>query len=184
MSYRIRFSHVATASFMALVLAALFTTQAAPAVLPDATVKIGLIDTEKVMGSSIVGKTALAGLKQQQAKAESQIQSQQQEIKDLQDKINTGRLSLAQDQLAQLSKQLDSKMMALRRSQDDATRDLNKKRDDILADIDQKIMPVINQIGKEKGYTVIFRKFESGLIYADDSADITALVIQRLDAGK
>ncbi len=43
-------------------------------------------------------------------------------------------------------------------------------------------MPVINQVGKELGYNMIFRKFESGLIYADDALDITTQVIQRLDA--
>lgn len=53
-----------------------------------------------------------------------------------------------------------------------------------LAIIDEKVMPVVNQVGKEKGYTTIFRKFESGLIYADESADITALVVQRLGAVK
>jgi len=29
---------------------------------------------------------------------------------------------------------------------------------------------------------MIFRKFESGLIYADDAIDITSAVVQRLDA--
>jgi hypothetical protein len=28
---------------------------------------------------------------------------------------------------------------------------------------------------------MIFRKFESGLIYADDTVDITSTVIQRMD---
>jgi Skp family chaperone for outer membrane proteins len=40
---------------------------------------------------------------------------------------------------------------------------------------------VINQVGKDLGYTLIFRKFESGLIYADEAIDITSVVIQRLD---
>ncbi len=43
-------------------------------------------------------------------------------------------------------------------------------------------MPVINQAGKDLGYTLIFRKFESGLIYADEAIDITTIIIQRLDA--
>jgi Skp family chaperone for outer membrane proteins len=54
----------------------------------------------------------------------------------------------------------------------------------MLGQIDVKVMPVINQFGKEMGYTAVFRKFESGLIYADDSIDVTALIIQRLDAGQ
>ncbi|HXO20202.1 MAG TPA: OmpH family outer membrane protein, partial [Thermoanaerobaculia bacterium] len=55
-------------------------------------------------------------------------------------------------------------------------------KDDVLGAIDQRVMPVINQVGKEQGYTLIFRKFESGLIYADEAIDITDLVIKRLDA--
>ena len=70
----------------------------------------------------------------------------------------------------------------MRRQQDDATRELNKKRDEMLAQIDDRVMPVINQAGKDLGYTLIFRKFESGLIYADEAIDITGVIIQRLDA--
>lgn len=178
MSYPIRFSHVAAAILLALALIALLATPAAPAAASDTTVKIGVVDTERILLSSATGKNALAGLKQEQEKAETQLRSQQQEIKDLQERINNGRSSLPQDQIAQLTKQLDDKVIALRRRQDEATRDLNKKRDAILSDIDQKVMPVINQIGKERGYTAIFRKFESGLIYVDDAVDVTSLVIR------
>ena len=52
----------------------------------------------------------------------------------------------------------------------------------MLGQIDQRVMPVINQAGKDLGYTLIFRKFESGLIYADEAIDITSVIIQRLDA--
>ena len=184
MSNWIRFSYVATGSLMALALVALFATQVSPAAAPpDGAVKIGVIDTEKILLSSATGKAALASLKKAQETAEDEVRMMQNEIKDLQNKIQNGRQSLSQDQLAQLQKQLDDKIIALRRKQDDATRDLNKKRDEVLGEIDVRVMPVINQIGKDLGYTLVFRKFESGLIYADEATDITALVIQRLDTG-
>jgi outer membrane protein len=81
-----------------------------------------------------------------------------------------------------MQKQYEDKEIYLRRFQDDATRELNKKRDEILAQIDKQVMPVINQVGKEMGFTLIFRKFESGLIYADETVDITNTIIERLDA--
>jgi Skp family chaperone for outer membrane proteins len=184
MSTRIRLSLVAAASLMAVVLIALFVTQASPtAASADATVKIAVIDTEKILLSSVTGKGALASMKKLQETLENELKMMQQEIKDLQTKIQDGRQSLSQDQLAQLQKQLDDKLTALRRKQDDSTRDLNKKKDEVLGEIDKKVMPVLNQIGKEMGYTAIFRKFESGLIYADEAIDITAMVIQRLDTG-
>lgn len=143
--------------------------------------KIAVIDTERILLTSATGKKALADLKKLQETKEGEARTKQQEIKDLQAKLTDGRLSLAQDKLADMEKQLEEKVVALRRFQEDANSELGKKRDQVLASIDQKVMPVINQVGKEMGYTLIFRKFESGLIYADEAVDITAAIIQRLD---
>lgn len=144
-------------------------------------IKIAVIDTERVLLASETGKKALTDLKKLQETKENEVKARQQEIKDLQTKVQEGQLSLAKEKLSEMEKQLEDKVIALRRLQDDATRELNKKRDEVLAQIDQKVMPVINQAGKELGYTMIFRKFESGLIYADDAIDITNQIIQRLD---
>ncbi len=163
---------------VALAVAAPF---AATAQAPASGLKIAVIDTEKILTTSQMGKKVLADLKKLQEQKEGEVRAKQQEIKDMQAKLNDGRLSLAQDKLTDMEKQLEDKVIALRRLQDDAARDLNKKRDEVLAQVDQKVMPVINQAGKELGYTLIFRKFESGLIYADEAIDITTSIIQRLD---
>jgi len=182
-------SRTALAGVVGLALAAVpaAAQQAAPAAAPAAAapagpLKIAVIDTEKILMSSVAGKKAVADLKKLQDQRENELRAKAQELKDLQAKINDGRLSLAQDKLADLSKQYEEKEISLRRQQDDATRELNKKRDEMLAQIDDRVMPVINQVGKDLGYTLIFRKFESGLIYADDAVDITGVIIQRLDA--
>ncbi|MGH9362653.1 MAG: OmpH family outer membrane protein [Thermoanaerobaculia bacterium] len=165
-------------AFLALTLAAL----AAPAAA-QGQLKIAVIDTEQILLNSATGKKALAELKKVQEQKEGELRARQQEIKDLQTKAQEGRLSLSQDKLSELEKQLEDKLISARRLQDDATRDLNKRRDEVLAQIDQKVMPIINQLGKEGGYTMIFRKFESGLIFVDEAVDITQQVIQRLDGG-
>jgi outer membrane protein len=149
---------------------------------PGGPIKIAVIDTEKILLGSATGKKALADLKKLQEAKETEGRTKQQEIKDLQAKLSDGRLSLSQDKLSEMEKQLEDRVVTLRRFQEDANAELGKKRDQVLAQIDQRVMPVINQLGKEMGYTLIFRKFESGLIYADEAVDITGAVIQRIDA--
>jgi outer membrane protein len=168
---------------LGLALAVPYAASAQPAAASSSggAIKIAVIDTEKILINSASGKKALAELKKLQEAKEKELGAKQQEIKDLQAKISDGRLSLAQDKLDDMQKQLEDRVIAVRRLQDDATRDLTKKRDDVLGQIDQQVMPVINQVGKELGYTLIFRKFESGLIYADEAIDITDSVIKRLD---
>ena len=167
------------AALLALALAVPAAAQQAAA--PAGPPKIAVIDTEKILLSSQAGKKALADLKKLQEAKETELRAKAQELKDLQTKITEGRLSLAQDKLAEMTKQYEEKEIALRRAQDDAGRELGKKRDEMLGEIDKRVMPVINQAGKDLGYTLIFRKFESGLIYADEAVDITSVIIQRLD---
>ena len=60
-----------------------------------------------------------------------------------------------------------------------------------LAEINQDIEPLggdnprhqrINAVGREFGYAMIFNKYQSGLVYADDAIDVTNLVIERFNA--
>ena len=181
MSFHNALSRAAVAGVLALALVApAVAQQAAPAAA--GAIKIAVIDTEKILLSSQAGKKALADLKKLQEAKETELRAKAQELKDLQTKISEGRLSLAQDKLADLTKQYEEKEISIRRDQDDAQRELGKKRNEMLAGIDSRVMPVINQAGKDLGYTLIFRKFESGLIYADEAIDITNVIIQRLDA--
>jgi outer membrane protein len=167
---------------LALAIAPFLAVAPAPAQTAAASgMKVAVIDTERILLTSNTGKKALADLKKLQEAKEGEARTKQQEIKDLQAKLTDGRLSLAQDKLGEMEKQLEAKLVALRRFQEDANAELGKMRDQVLAGIDQKVMPVINQVGKELGYTLIFRKFESGLIYADEAVDITSAIIQRLD---
>lgn len=168
---------------LALTVSTASIAAAQPAAAPaQGQLRIAVIDTEKILLSSTAGKKAMADLKKLQETKENDLRARAQELKDLQAKINDGRLSLAQDKLADMAKQAEEKDIQLRRAQDDANRELTKKRDDMLAQIDERVMPVINKVGKELGYTLIFRKFESGLIYADEAVDITGVVVQRLDS--
>jgi outer membrane protein len=166
---------------LVLLAAALAGTVAAPA-LAQQPPKIAVIDTEQILLNSETGKKALEELQTLKEQKEKEGKSLQDEVTSLQNRLAEGRLSLADDKLSELQQQLEEKSIALKRFGDDATRVLNKKRDDVLAAIDKKVMPVIAQVGKDEGYTVIFRKFESGLIYADEGVDITAEVIKRIDA--
>jgi len=146
------------------------------------TVKVAVIDVERILLESNRGKTALQEIDDLRKQKQQQGQAMQKELTDLQTRFTEGRLSLAEDKLAELRKEIEDKTIALKRFQDDATRELTKKRDEVLDQIEQSVFPVINQIGKEGGYTLIFNKYNSGLVYANDAVDITAEVIERYNA--
>ena len=162
-------------------LVVLRTSAQQPAAPPQ---KLAVVDTERILLTSQLGKKALEDLKKLQSQKENELKVKGEGLLALQKQFSDGQATLGADQRASLQRQLQEGKTELDRMREDATRELNKKRDDVLAGIDQKVMPVINQVGKELGYGMIFRKFESGLIYADDGLDITNAVIQRLDKTK
>lgn len=181
MMSRISIRGLALASALALVAAAAPLVAQATA---DKPLKIALIDVERLVKESASGKEALAKLRALQEQKIGEAKAKQEEIEGLRKRLSEGRLSLADDKIAALEKELEDRAIAFRRFQDDADRELQKKRDESFADIERRVMPIIQQLGKEFGYTLVFNKFQAGLVYADEGSDITPLVIQRFDAAK
>jgi outer membrane protein len=147
-----------------------------------ASLKVAIIDSDRIVAESTRGKAALERLRGLQEQKIAEAQRLQQEMSDLRKRMEDGRLSLAPDKLDELRKQLQDKGIALERFQADAQRELEEEREKALAAIERDVLTVINQVGQEQGYTLIFNKFRSGLVFASDAVDITPLIIQRFDA--
>ena len=147
----------------------------------SAPMRVAVIDVNKVLTTSTAGKVAYARLKQVQDEKMGRAQKMDEEIRSLDNEINTKKISLSEEKLADLAKQLSDKKIAMQRYAQDADREIGEARDRALAELNGKIMPVVDQIGKEMGLAAIFNKFESGLVYASEAIDITEVVIKRFN---
>lgn len=143
--------------------------------------RLAVIDVQRVLNTSVAGKAAQDRLKKLQDDKLAQAQKLQEDVKAIDTEINTKKLSLSEDKLTDLQKQLADKQVALQRFGQDADRDMGEARDKALLELENQIKPVIDQIGKEMGLAAIFNKFESGLVYASDAIDITDVVIKRFN---
>lgn len=146
-----------------------------------AQVSIAVIDVQRVVTESDPGKQALQKLKELQDAKIDEGRALQQTLAGLQEQMSKQRFTLSEERLAEMNKQLEDGQIALQRFQDDAERELDEARRRELGGLEGRIIPVINQVGAERGYTLIFNKFQSGLVYADDTVDITDEVIRRFN---
>ena len=147
----------------------------------SAPARVAVIDVNKVLSSSTAGKVAAAKLKQLQEDKMARAQKLDEEIKTLDNDINTKKISLSEEKLTDMAKQLSDKKIAMQRFAQDADRELGEAQNKLMLDINNKIMPLVDQVGKEMGLAAIFNKFESGLIYASEAIDITDVVIKRFN---
>ena len=155
---------------------------ATPMFAQGAPSRIAVIDVQKVLQQSTAGKQAYEKLKKMQDDRIAKAKKMDEEIAGLDNDINSKKLSLSDDKLADLQKQLSDKKIAMQRYAQDADREVGEARDRELMALEAKIKPVIDQMGKEMGLAMIFNKFESGLVYASEAIDITDSVITKFNA--
>jgi outer membrane protein len=169
-------------ALQACLLAAVLGIAAAAPAAAQSAIKVAVIDVNRIMTDSQRGKAVLETIDKLQAERSTQLKTLNEELVEMQKRFQEGRLSLAEDKLAQLQAQIEDRTRNFQRAREDAERDVQKRRADEIERVEAAVFPIINTLGKEGGYTLIFNKFQSGLVYADEGIDITDLVIQRLDA--
>ena len=146
-----------------------------------AETQVAVIDVQRVVTESDPGKEALQELRTLQDEKINEGRNLQQELEALREQFNKQRFTLSDDTLEEMSGEIEDKTIALQRFEDDAKRNLDEARRQALGKLEQQIIPIINEVGEERGLTLIFNKFQSGLVYADPAVDITDDVILRFN---
>lgn len=155
---------------------------ATPMFAQNTPARVAVIDVQKVLTQSTTGKAAYEKLKAMQEERVAKAKQLDEDARKLDAEITTKRISLSEDKLTEMAKQLADKKIAIQRFAQDADREIGEARDRELQALEARIKPVIDNLGKEMGLAAIFNKFESGLVYASDAIDITETVIQRFNA--
>lgn len=178
-SWRARLSLVAALSLVLMSQAGAALAQSGESSV--AATRMAVIDVQRLLFDSKVGQQAVETLRNLREQKQAEAQTHESEISALQDRVAEGRLSLSQDRLAELEKQVEEKLIDYQRFQDDAKRELQEGQEETFGAIEHDVMPIINQAAVELGYSVILNKFQSGLLFASETIDITDTILERFD---
>lgn len=149
-----------------------------------AQINVAVIDIQRVVTDSDAGKESLARLQQLQDAKIAEGRAIQEQGDALREQLSKQRFTLTEAKVAELTKQIEDTGIAMQRFQDDAQRELDEARRSALGGLEERILPVIDEVGKERGMTLIFNKFQAGLVYADEAVDITDEVIRRFNTAQ
>ncbi len=147
-------------------------------------VKIGVINSQDVLEKSVEGKKVIARLQETDKKNQTLMAKTDDEIRALETKLSTQRLTLSEEALVQLSSDLDKKKKDRTRFAEDATRDIQELQQRLYLKLQSELLVIIEGIGKEKGYDLILDLGKSGAVFFNPAIDITTEVIKRYDASK
>ncbi len=142
--------------------------------------KVGVFNADRIMAESQPGQQALALFNQLQEQRVGELQVQQDQINILQQQQISVPPGSAD--AVRLGREVENSMLRLERLQQDVQQELGLRQNELVSGITEMISQVIDVMGQEDGYTLIFNAVQSGLVYLDPTLDITDEIIQRVNA--
>jgi outer membrane protein len=150
------------------------------AVAADTSVKIGIIDVQKILRESKAAKKAKSVFMKEVEQRRAQLISKDKEIKELDQELKNQDAKLSSEMRQAKAEKLAREVKELRRLDADLTEELKKK--DVA--LTQKLLGEIRQIAqtflKNMKYTLILEK--NAVIAFDDTIDVTDKIIRLYDA--
>jgi outer membrane protein len=153
-------------------------------ILAQEGTKIGMINSQEVLEKSIEGKKALAQLQAADKKFSDDIARLDDQIKQLQNRLSAQRLTLTAEAAAGIQADAQKKQTERQRAVEDASRAMQVLQGQTLSQIQADLIPLIEQLRKDKNLDLIFDLTKSGAVFFSPALDLTAEVVRRYDAIK
>jgi Skp family chaperone for outer membrane proteins len=145
---------------------------------------VGVVNSREILDKSIEGKKIMNRLQQKEKEYKTKLAAMDEDIRKLNTKLSTQRLTLTDEAMVQLSSDLDKKKTDQKRFAEDAQREMQSLMNRLFQRLQIEVVPIIEAVGKEKNLVAIFDLEKSGMIYFNSAIDITNEVIQKYDASK
>ena len=154
-----------------------------PAPFPQ-DAKVAFVDINAIAATSVAGKEATKKLTALQEKKASEIQEKEKQFQALQTKLNTGGSVLNDTARAAMSKDLEKLQRDIDYARQTAQAEMNDLQQDLMADFQKRLLPVIEEVAKEKGLHAVFSAADAGVAYVHPGLNLTDEIVKRLDAKK
>ena len=157
-----------------------------PAATPvpfPAEAKVAYIDLQVVVRDSKLGKAGQESMKVLNDKLAAALAVKNKEIQALQDKIKTQQGVVSDTVMNGMAKDLERLGREAQFMQQDAQVQIDQKNAELLQDFQVKVLPIVEEMRKEKGLWIIFALGEnSNIAAAHAGLDLSGEVVKRLDA--
>ena len=154
---------------------------AGAAVAQQAPLRIAVIDLDRLVAESVIGRQLQNKLEEFQRSVQAEGKGLADQARATQKLITDGANSLSQDRLAELQAKYEDESIEVRRFTEKKQREGAKMRDDGLKEIEDKLQPVLDKVQSEGNYDLILNRALGVVVMASDRVDITDQVIVAFD---
>lgn len=156
---------------------------AAPA-LSKETAVLGYVDMQIVLDESRMGQAAQTSLEEKFTGRREELGKEQRAIEQMQQALARDQALMSESELEKRTVEIQQRMRRFQGEAVEFRQQLADEQGRLGAEILEPAREVIAEIAREKSISAVFERNKSGLLYIDEGVDLTAEVINRLDARK
>ncbi len=145
--------------------------------------KIGYIDSIKIFAEYQETQDAERVYRQEVDQWTAQKQRMEQDIVKLRDELQAQSLMLSEEKKKEKKLELDRKMAEYQQFMDETFGDdgvAARRNKELTQPIVEKINLILEDLGKEQGYSIIFDVANANIVYANKALDLTEVVLGKL----
>lgn len=146
---------------------------------------VAVIDSVKAFENSTEGKKDISQLREKEQKIKNELSKLDSQAKALEKKLLTQQFTLTPEAKDRLASDLDRLRTKRKRFEEDSIKDYRRLEFSIFGKIKAEVFPIIEDVAKERGYSVVFDLSVGGVslfspvAYFNPSIDITVEVTKR-----
>jgi len=150
----------------------------------SATVKIGVMDLQKLQKNSKAFQKAGSVVKKKFDDMQQKLDQERDALAKLEDEFKKMSAMLSLDAQEDKKKELEKKRRYYKFLYDEFTQDMKDTEVEAIKKIMQELEKVVSKMAEKEGYTLILERRILGLIYFNDAIDITDRVTEAYDKSK
>ncbi|GAB7022500.1 OmpH/Skp family outer membrane protein [Salidesulfovibrio brasiliensis] len=148
--------------------------------------KIAIVNSIQAVSESKAGQSVGAEVNKKKSAYEAEVKAQQEKVNNLKKRLQQMGAQyqsgmIKEDQLRKAQQEYASAGAQLNVLGEMSTMNFKKDVQKLQAPIKKLFLQVVNKYAKEQGFDVVIDVVRGGVAYADDSVNITDVVIKEMD---
>lgn len=169
---------VLTSLFLAL-LTAVFVLPASP--LAAQTVKVGVVDLQKFQKNSKAFQKASLSVKKKFDDMQQKLNDERNALAKLDDEFKKQSMMLSLDAQEDKKRELEKRQRHFKFMYDDFTQEMKETEMDAIKKVMKELEKIVEKIGEKEGFTIILERRTLGLLYFNNTIDMTDRVTEAYD---
>ena len=144
-----------------------------------AEIKVAVVDYGRLMEDSPQAKASLEAIRAEFAPKGQKLQTDAQNLKSKEDKLNKDRATMSADQVTREEKDLRDGARDLSRRQQELNDDVNARRNEEMSKLQRTLIEEVRSYARTQSFDLVLA---DGVIFASPTLDITPAVLAMLQS--